>query len=83
MGLINTLPEDTQVVEEIDANGNKAYYVVYSLSKDLISEGLTYRYYVDDLATISDTQGTVKPDVVVGVVKGKERETGVVRDGKS
>ena len=67
MGLINTLPEDTQVVEEIDANGNKAYYVVYSLSKDLISEGLTYRYYVDDLATISDTLGTVKPDVVVNI----------------
>ena len=25
----------------------------------------------------------VKPDVVVGVVKEKERETGVVRDGNS
>jgi hypothetical protein len=67
MALLNTLPTDTQIVEEIDANGNKSYYAVYSLSRDLISEGLTYRYKVDDLKTISDTTGVVKPDVVVNV----------------
>ena len=67
MALLNTLPSDTQIVEEIDANGNKAYYAVYSLSRDLISEGLTYRYKVDDLKSISDTTGVVKPDVVVNV----------------
>lgn len=69
MALLNTLPTDTQIVEEIDANGNKAYYAVYSLSRDLISEGLTYRYKVDDLKTISDTTGVVKPDVVVNVTE--------------
>lgn len=69
MALLNTLPTDTQIVEEIDANGNKAYYAVYSLSRDLISEGLTYRYKVDDLKTISDTTGVVKPDVVVNLTE--------------
>jgi hypothetical protein len=67
MALLNTLPTDTQIVEEIDANGNKAYYAVYSLSRDLISEGLTYRYKVDDLKEISDTTGVVQPDVVVNL----------------
>ena len=67
MALLNTLPSDTQIVEEIDANGNKAYYAVYSLSRDLISEGLTYRYKVDDLKSISDTTGVVQPDVVVNL----------------
>jgi len=67
MALLNTLPTDTQIVEEIDANGNKAYYAVYSLSRDLISEGLTYRYKVNDLKEISDTTGVVQPDVVVNL----------------
>lgn len=67
MALLNTLPSDTQIVEEIDANGNKAYYAVFSLSRDLIAEGLTYRYKVNDLASISDTTGVVKPNAVVNV----------------
>jgi len=67
MALLNTLPTDTQIVEQIDANGNKAYYAIFSLSRDLIAEGLTYRYKVTDLASISDTTGVVKPDAVVNV----------------
>jgi hypothetical protein len=67
MALVNYLPKDTQIVEEIDANGNSSYYLVYALSKDLVSEGFTYRYKVDDLAAISDTAGVVGPDVVINV----------------
>jgi len=67
MALVNYLPKDTQIVQEIDASGKSSYYLVYSLSKDLVSEGFTYRYKVDDLKSISDTTGVVKPDAVINV----------------
>lgn len=71
MALVNYLPKDTQIVQEVDANGNSAYYLVFSLSKDLVSEGFTYRYKVNDLAAISDTTGVVTPDAVITGVDGK------------
>ena len=67
MALVNYLPKDTQIVEEVDATGKSSYYLVYSLAKDLVSEGFTYRYKVDDLKSISDTTGVVKPDAVIKV----------------
>ena len=58
MGLANFLPNDTQIVEEIDsATGAKSYYLVYSLSKDLIPEGLTYRYKFNNLKEVSEAVG--------------------------
>jgi hypothetical protein len=72
MALLNYYPTDTQIVEEVDAaTGAKSYYLIYSLSKDLVPEGMTYRYKVNNLSEISDTAGVVKPNIVINNDNGE------------